>query len=109
VADDLQREYEEILRVHIPNYKTLDHKTMTDQKISDFYGTKVRKFSMPNQQFLDLDALKGRVLSSSYVPKPPDPIATTILQKVENLFKRYQEHGQIRFIYTTTLYLERLF
>ncbi len=108
-ADDLQREYEEILRAHIPNYKTLDHKTMTDQKISDFYGTNVRKFSMPNQQFFDLEALQGRVLSSSYVPKPPDPVATTILREVEELYNKYQENGRIRFIYTTTLYLEHMF
>jgi ubiquinone/menaquinone biosynthesis C-methylase UbiE len=108
-ANDLQRDYEEILKKFIPNYKQLDHKTMTDEKIFAFYHhANVTKFIIPNFQLFDRESLLGRVLSSSYVPKPPDPIAQQVLSKVSALFEQYQQNGKIEFIYKTTLYLGTL-
>jgi len=108
-ADDLQRDYEEILSTHIPDYKKLDHKTMTDEKIHDFYGTSdIKRYSLPNSQQFDLDSLKGRVLSSSYVPKPPDPVAQRVLEGVESLFAKFQQNGHVRFVYQTHLYIGQL-
>ncbi|RQW04474.1 class I SAM-dependent methyltransferase [candidate division KSB1 bacterium] len=108
-ADELQRRYEAILEEFIPDYKQLDHKTMTDAKIHDFYHhNTVRKFTLPNSQRFDLDSLQGRVLSSSYVPKSPHPVAAQVLSRVQNLFDAFQQDGTIQFIYKTVLYLGRL-
>ena len=108
-ADELQRRYEEILTTFIPDYKQLDHKTITDAKIHDFYHHRnVRKFSLPNCQRFDLESLRGRVLSSSYVPKPPHPVAAQVLSQVEKLFDDFQQDGTVHFIYKTILYLGRL-
>lgn len=107
--DDLQRDYENILSTHIPNYKQLDHKNMTDEKIHDFYGTTdIQQFSLPNSQLFDLSSFKGRVLSSSYVPKPPDATTQLILESVESLFEKFQQNGKIRFVYQTQMYLGQL-
>ncbi len=90
-ADQVQREYEAILKTHIKDYKKLNHKTMTDEKIFDFFRTRdVIKISRPNAQLFDMESLKGRALSSSYVPKPPDVVAERILQQVEALFNTFQ-------------------
>ena len=105
-ADDLQRDYEAILANNIKDYKKLDHKTITDEKIADFFHkTDVKKYQLRNQQHFDLASLKGRALSSSYVPKPPDPTAERILSHIETLFEKYQQNGLVQFIYKTTLYL----
>jgi hypothetical protein len=82
---------------------------MTDDKIFDFYQTSdIQKYSLPNSQLFDLESLQGRVLSSSYVPKPPDPVALNILQSVQELFDKFQKNGHIQFIYQTKLYLGQL-
>ncbi len=104
--DDLQRDYENILRTHIPRYKQLDHKTMTDDKIDNFFGTTdIKRYVLPNTQFFDLPSLKGRLLSSSYVPKPPNGITQRILESVDALFEHFQHNGKIRFVYQTQIYL----
>jgi len=104
-ADDLQRMYENILEKHIPDYKQLDHKTMTDEIIRSFFNSDVKKFMLPNFQLFDLESLLGRVLSSSYVPKPPDPIAEKVLSQVEELFNTCKHNSRIQFIYKTVVYL----
>ncbi len=108
-ADDLQRHYDELLRRHIPDYKQIDHRTITDDILFEFYGSRdIQKFNFPNEQLFDLDALKGRLLSSSYVPKPPHPILGKLLPELEQLFYNYQHNGRIRFIYKTQIYLGQL-
>lgn len=107
--DEVQQHYEHILKTNIPNYKQLDHKTMTDDKIKNFFRSKkVTKFVLPHSQYFDLPSLNGRVLSSSYVPKPPDPVAQRILEQVAHFFQQYQQSGRIKFVYKTTLYLGQL-
>ncbi|MBN1480261.1 class I SAM-dependent methyltransferase [candidate division KSB1 bacterium] len=107
--DQLQQAYEHIMKTNIPDYKKLDHKTMTDDKIKNFFCSKdVKKFILPNFQYFDLPSLKGRVLSSSYVPRPPDPVARRILEQVAHFFQQHQQSGRIKFVYKTTLYLGQL-
>lgn len=104
-GDELQRRYEAILASTIPNYKQLDHKSMTLDKIKAFFKSpSVDCFSLPNQQSFTLDQFKGRILSSSYVPKPPDPVYDSVMDQVVDLFHEFEKEKSILFIYKTVVY-----
>ena len=108
-ADDFQRDYEAMLRKHIPDYKETHKRSASDEHIMRYFAPeKVDIFQTANEQNFDLPALKGRLLSSSYTPKPPNPEFEALMQDVEKLFERSQVNGRVRFLYKTNLSLGRL-
>jgi len=66
-----------------------------------FGGDGYRRFTTPNVQWLDFDGLKGRMLSSSYCPKPGDPQHEPLMQGLRKLFDAYSKDGCVRFDYLT--------
>ena len=69
--------------------------------------TSVEFISQQTQQRFDLDGLRGRLLSSSYVPKE-GPAAEAMLQKLPDLFAKFEEHGQVVVEYETKIYYGHL-
>ena len=65
-----------------------------------------RTFS--NAQIFDFDGLRGRLLSSSYVPLPDSPKFAAMLEALEKLFKAHEENGEVRFEYDTRVYFGKL-
>lgn len=60
--------------------------------------------SFPNIQSLDFDALKGQLLSASYIPLPGYPSYDTMISSLVQLFVAYNENGFIKMEYETKLY-----
>jgi hypothetical protein len=60
-----------------------------------------------NEQVLDLDGFKGRLLSISYVPAEAEPGSEDLLRDVEEIFRRYQTSGSVRILYDTKIYYGR--
>lgn len=60
--------------------------------------------SFPNIQWLDFDALKGQLLSASYIPLPGHPSYDTMISSLVQLFVAYNENGFIKMEYETKLY-----
>ena len=109
MADEFQRQYNDILKFHIPHYKQTFAETTTDEHIFNFYGSAdVEIFQLDNKQTFDLESLKGRLMSSSYSPKPSDPNFGGLMQDIEKLFQKFKRESRIRFIYKTKLYLGQL-
>ena len=78
-----------------------------DEGLSNFlgkYGTKI--FS--NSQVLDFEGLKGRLLSSSYVPLPGESGYSSMLDRLRKLFDAYQEGGAVHLKYDTETYYAQL-
>ena len=61
-----------------------------------------------NEQTLDADGFRGRMLSSSYVPGPDHPERTAVLDALDVLFERHQVDGAVRIDYDTTVYYGQL-
>jgi hypothetical protein len=61
-----------------------------------------------NHQDLDLEALRARLLSSSYLPGPEHPKSAAMLAASERLFAEHERHGLVRIEYDCTLYLGRI-
>jgi SAM-dependent methyltransferase len=63
-----------------------------------------REASFSNPQPMDWEALRGRFLSSSYVPLEEDPRHPQLLGELEELFQRYQRGGQVVFSQNAWVY-----
>jgi len=108
VSSDLEKEYEDLILRTGGDYKTINHKNIGDPQIERFFypETFVLKI-FDNEQILDLDGLRGRLLSSSYIPKEGAGYEA-MLRDLPVLFDRYQSGGKVRIGYETKLYLGRV-
>jgi SAM-dependent methyltransferase len=63
-----------------------------------------REASFFNPQSMDWEVLRGRFLSSSYVPLEDDPRHPRLLGELEELFHRYQQEGRVVFAQNAWVY-----
>jgi SAM-dependent methyltransferase len=86
------------------DYRTINHKNITDNQIGTFFHPAnfvLQQFE--NGQDFDFDGLKGRLLSSSYIPKEGERYETMI-GALEKLFSNYAVNGKVRVRYDTKMY-----
>ena len=67
-----------------------------------------RTATFENEQVLDLEGLKGRLLSTSYLPARGEPGSDEMLREVEELFDVHESDGRVRVEYDTKVYYGRL-
>jgi ubiquinone/menaquinone biosynthesis C-methylase UbiE len=80
-----------------------------DEMAAAFFGPGAfEKATFDNEQVLDLDGLKGRLLSISYVPAQGEPGSEEMLRKMEEIFRKHQRGGRVRIEYDTKVYYGRL-
>jgi len=62
------------------------------------------KRSVPNHRQMDFEGLRGRLLSSSYIPQPGEPTYEPMIRDLRLLFDRYQTEGRVQMGYETKMY-----
>ncbi len=96
-------DYEQLLLDFGIDYKKVDHKNINKDTLKKFF--KVYSFKVfPNFQELDLSGLKGRLLSSSYIPGRDHPAFNDMMRKAEEIFANSEANGKIRIEYDTEMY-----
>ncbi|HET6255176.1 MAG TPA: class I SAM-dependent methyltransferase [Puia sp.] len=104
ILSDFEREYEELILEYAGDYKTINHKNITDAQIGDFFQPKPFVLhSFENEQRFDFNGLKGRLLSSSYIPKEGAGYEE-MMAALKALFDRHAVNGQVRVGYETKVY-----
>jgi SAM-dependent methyltransferase len=105
-ATPLLAAYEELLQRYAADYREVDHRRVDPEAIARFFGehSAWRSAVFGNRQWFDREGLKGRVRSSSYVPEPGAPGHSELMAEIDALFERYQEEGQVPFVYETKVY-----
>lgn len=99
-----QKEYEKALFDNIEEYKLVNHRNINESEISNFFFPKtMNKICLDNKQILDLQGLKGRLLSSSYCPKSGE-YYNKLMKKIEQIFEKYQVNNEIEFEYETQIF-----
>jgi SAM-dependent methyltransferase len=99
-----EKEYEELILQYAGDYRTINHKNITDGQIGAFFHPAefvLQQFE--NGQDFDFDGLKGRLLSSSYIPKEGERFEAMI-GALEKLFRNYAVNGEVRVRYDTKMY-----
>ncbi len=103
---DFEKEYDLLIKKHAIDYVTVDHRNIHDTDISAFcepHSVVLKTF--PNKQVFDFDGLKGRLLSSSYMPTEKQNGFEEMIADLHELYQKYQQDDQITISYTTKVYV----
>jgi SAM-dependent methyltransferase len=103
------RDYEAFLREWSDDYAAVSERYAEEGALRALYGPagwRERRFD--NVQMFDLEGLRGRLLSSSYTPKPGDPRREPMLAALARLFAAHAREGRVAFEYDTRLFAGRL-
>ncbi|ATB35611.1 methyltransferase [Cystobacter fuscus] len=100
------RDYEALLRHYCPDYATVAERYPSDEEMATWFRGGLRhQARIPHSQRLDYEALRGRHLSSSFVPKEGHPIHAPMMEALRELFERDSEGGQVVFAYDTRIFV----
>lgn len=103
------RGYEAFLLEWGTDYAEVSGQYERSEALDILFGNAPYQFrTFPNEQIFDLEGLRGRLMSSSYVPAPDSPKFDAMLKALEKLFKTHEESGKVRFEYDTRVYLGQL-
>jgi SAM-dependent methyltransferase len=101
--------YEKLCVRYGVNYNPLLQGEPNIQTIHDLFGENgFMQFNFDNQQVFDFDGLKGRLLSSSYIPDEGEKNYTLMIEALEQIYWNNQTDGYVQFNYTTKLFLGQL-
>jgi SAM-dependent methyltransferase len=81
----------------------------SDKMAGAFFGSaSFETATFDNEQVLDLDGLKGRLLSTSYVPAEGEPGSDEMLRTLEEIFEEHESERRVTIGYDTKVYYGRL-
>ena len=101
--------YEELIRAYAPAYNEIARRYPDSERMEDFFApVRMREERFANSQTFDYEGLYGRVLSSSYVPRPGDAGHEPLVAALRRLFESHQEGGRVRFGYECRVYYGQL-
>lgn len=111
-TSDFARRYEGIVREFETDLQHVAHQSITatdSDAMAKFFqpaGYAVETFDNP--QFLDLDGVIARALSSSYLPLPGQPRCEEMIAALREAFSAHAVGGKVRQDYDTKAYYGRL-
>lgn len=101
--------YEALLRTFGLDYSSVSERYSDDAHMQRWFGPGLRGMAQfPYRQRLDLAALTGRLLSSSYAPAAGHPRHAPMLQALETLFHDTAQDGRVDFDYDTRVFAGNL-
>jgi SAM-dependent methyltransferase len=108
-ATPFLRAYEALLRRFGTDYAEVQHRTAKAQEVEAFFGPGRHAVAVfPGRQDLDLEGLRGRLLSSSYVPEAGHPDHEPMLAALGEIFAAHERDGTVALEYDTVVYHGRL-
>lgn len=108
-ASPFLREYEQLLCDYSVDYREVDHRNIDEAALGDFFapgGFREARFAY--RQVFDLDGLRGRTLSASYMPEPGHPRFEPMMDALTAVFVRHAQDGRVNFDYATRVFFGRL-
>lgn len=107
-ANEFLREYEKFLLEFGTDYAKVRHDYLPKEKLGEFFRDGFETASFKNSQIFDFEGLKGRVLSSSYMPSESDARYAEMTKSLHSLFTKHQENDRIAVLYDTNVYYGKL-
>lgn len=97
--------YEKITGKHSTRSEVPD---IDDDFLSQFFKTRYKKFTVPNEQSLDFEGLIGRAESASYLPSQGQKGFGAMKRDLETLFHTHEKNGRITLEYSTIMFLGQI-
>lgn len=109
VSSPLMREYESLAKEYAnqPHVRRTAKDRVGEDGLRNFLGQYEEK-RFGNSQVLDFEGLKGRLLSSSYVPLRGEERYDSMLTELRRIFESQQENGVVHLDYETEVYYAQL-
>jgi ubiquinone/menaquinone biosynthesis C-methylase UbiE len=103
------RAYEDFVRRHSTDYEQVTHKYLASYAALEhfFAPNQMQLIQQHNQQVLDFDGLRGRLLSSSYIPKTGERYGA-MSRELPQLFSSHAADGHVVLQYDTKIYFGHL-
>ena len=102
-------DYENLLQKFGTDYENVNHDNIDESVIKNFFSpSEYNVMNFPNYQEFDLAGLKGRLLSSSYVPLQDSPVFEDMISESENIFMKNNVNGKVKMEYGTVVYYGKL-
>jgi len=98
------KDYEQFLLKFASDYSKVRHENVNTEKLRDFFQGDFETRVFSNSQILDFEGLKGRILSSSYMPTESDERYAPMAEELARLFAKHEEHGRIKVLYDTKVH-----
>lgn len=99
-GDAFQEGYEKILAEYGTDYGAVRGSHLTEERLAAFFVPDAMSSAVfANSQQLTLEALQGRILSSSYMPQPGHPRYSEMSRTIEDLFSENETGGHVRMEY----------
>ncbi|OOG38272.1 class I SAM-dependent methyltransferase [Rhodanobacter sp. C05] len=101
--------YEALLQTWGTDYTSVAERYADDASMRAWFGAGYRgSASFEHGQRLDFEALRGRLMSSSYAPQVGHPKHVPMLHALRELFDACAEHGTVSFDYDTRIFAGHL-
>jgi SAM-dependent methyltransferase len=107
-SNEFLREYEKILIEFGTDYEKVRHDNIDKKILEDFFQKQFSTKTFLNAQTLDFAGLKGRALSSSYMPAETDSRFEPMVVELERIFDKYAENGKIQILYDTNVHYSQI-
>ncbi|MDE2154459.1 MAG: class I SAM-dependent methyltransferase [Xanthomonadaceae bacterium] len=102
---DFLEGYEALLQRHGTDYASVAERYADDARMRAWFGAGSRGSAVfEHSQRLDFDALRGRLMSSSYAPKAGHPQHAPMLRALRELFDSCADNGAVSFDYDTRIF-----
>lgn len=109
VESDFEKGYEQLLFDYGTDYTQVDHRNVSEQKIAGFFEPNDFLLKVfPNKQVFDFEGVKGRLLSSSYVPDETHSNFSAMINALQKLFDKYEKNNTVEFNYETKVYVGKM-
>ena len=103
-ANDFHREYEALLVKWSADYDFVRHENIAVEQLTNFFQGEYGLKTFTNNKLYDLDMLKGRMSSSSYVPSTDDPVYPQMVEELTQIFAKRAVADRIEVRYDTSVY-----
>ncbi|MBE1162492.1 class I SAM-dependent methyltransferase [Dyella acidiphila] len=98
--------YEALLQTYGTDYTSVAERYADEPSMRTWFGSGWHDTAVfDHRQLLDFDALRGRLMSSSYAPKEDHPQHAPMIAALRTLFDTCQVDGKISFDYDTRVYV----
>ncbi|MFK2873334.1 class I SAM-dependent methyltransferase [Dyella lipolytica] len=100
------RGYEALLQTHGTDYTSVAERYGDEPRMREWFGEGWRGTAQfDHRQLLDFEALRGRLMSSSYAPKADHSNHAPMIEALRKLFDTCEVDGRISFDYDTCVYV----
>jgi ubiquinone/menaquinone biosynthesis C-methylase UbiE len=102
------RDYEKLLREFGTDYTQVNCEQLPEERIAEFFGGPYGQRSFANEQVFAYAGVRGRLLSSSYVPLAGQPKHEPMLAELQRIFALHERDGRVTIEYDTKVFYGRL-